>query len=252
MSLENLKLLREETGISLMKCKEALEATDNDVEAARDWLRKSGENAAAKKEGRSTGEGRVGLAVENGRAALVAVRCETDFVARGDEYAALSNGVAEDVLAGNEAAAEEKVKAGIVKLGENIQMGECEHVEGQVLGSYIHSNGRIGVVVSMQTGTEELARDVAMHVAAMAPAVVSPEDVSEEDMQKERSVQEEIVAGENKPKEVQEKILEGRMKKFTEGQALLTQSFAKDPSKTVGQLLTEQGAESVRFIRVAI
>ena len=254
-----VKELRDATGISLMKCKTALEEAQGDMEAARDILRKSGEKDAAKKSDRSTSEGLVAtkISADGTAAVMIQILCETDFVGRGDEVAALAEQLATRALEqGIDAAQAEAVtltQAAVQKIGENIRAGEMHRFTATgVIGSYIHSNKKIGVLVGLKKGTEELARDLAMQVAALNPLVVRPEDVSDAMVAKEREIQTELVAQEGKPADMQEKIVEGKMRKYRDEQSLIKQPFVKDGSKTVEQLLKEQGAEVEAFVRLSI
>jgi len=248
-----VKELRDATGISMMKCKNALVEANGDLEAARDILRKSGEKDAAKKADRETGEGGVFVTIADGKAAIVALACETDFVARGDDFqnagkelTALTLEKGADTA---KAEAEPIVQATVQKCGENIQLTDAATLEGETLGSYIHSNGKIGVAVAMTGGSEELAKDVAMQVAAMNPTVVTPDEVSEADVAKETEIQREMLAAEGKPAEMAEKILEGKIRKFREEKALVKQVFVKDGSQTVEKVLEAAGAKVEKFVR---
>jgi elongation factor Ts len=255
-----VKELRDATGISMLKCKNALEEAAGDIEKARDILRKGGEKDAAKKADRATGEGVVVAKVIDGgkKAVLVQVFCETDFVARGDDFQKLANDLADLALTkGADAAkaeAESLVQAAIQKVGENVQLGEIEIAEEPdgVIGSYMHGNQKIGVLVSLKTGAEEVAKDVAMQIAAMNPSYLLPEEVPAEEVAKEKEIQKELLAKEGKPAEMVEKIMAGKLKKFREEQSLIKQSFVKDPSKTIEQFLQEADAEIEQFLRLAI
>lgn len=252
-----VKELRDATGISMMKCKQALDEAAGDLELARDILRKGGEKDAAKKADRTTGEGVIATRVDGGNAAMVQIGCETDFVARGEDLAALSAALLELALTkGTDAAkaeAEVLVQGTIQKVGENVRLIDITVIESAgAIGSYVHSNGKIGVLVAVTGANEEIARDVAMHAAAMNPSVLSPDDVSDEAVEKERDVQAEILKNEGKPAEMVEKIMAGKLKKFREEQALTKQAFVKDGSKTVEQFVAENGGAITSFIRRSI
>lgn len=258
ISLSSIKELRESTGISMMKCKSALEEANGDIEQAREILRKQGEKDAAKKSERTTGEGRVVLKISEDKKSAVAVQilCETDFVARGDDFIKFTDDIASIALEkGAEetpAATENLIQEGIQKIGENIQLGKVESVEANVVSGYTHSNNKIGVLVALSEGSEEVGRDIAMQIAAMNPRYLNPEDVPEEEIAKEKEIASEELAKEGKPTEIVEKILEGKLRKFCDEQSLVKQAFVKDSSKTVEQYLQENGAKIEKFVRLAI
>lgn len=260
ITAELVKKLRDATGISLIKIKNALVEADGDEAKAIEILRKSGEKDAAKKSDRTTSEGVVVAKTTNGgkKAAMVSILCETDFVARNPDFQALAEQIADIALAeGAEAAkqkGEELTQQAVTKIGEAIRMGDVhiEELEDGIIGSYIHGNKKIGVLVSLKTGEEEVARDLAMQVAALNPSVVHPHEVSDELVAQEAEIQREIIIKEGKPAEMAEKILEGKLKKFREEQALIKQSFVKDSSKTVEQHLAQAKAEIKRFLRLSI
>lgn len=252
-----VKELRDATGISMMKCKQALDEAGGDIEAARDILRKSGEKDAAKKADRETGEGVIAARIDGPKAAMVQIGCETDFVARGEDMAALTASLLDLAMTQGadttKAEGEALVQATIQKVGENVRLGEIRVIETDgAIGSYIHSNGKIGVLVSVSGASEEVARDVAMHAAAMNPTVMTPDQVDSSAIEKEREVQAEILKNEGKPAEMVEKILDGKLKKFCDEQALTKQPFVKDSSKTVEQFVAEQGGQITGFVRLAV
>ena len=261
-----VKELRERTGAGMMDCKKALTEADGNIEVAIENMRKSGQAKAAKKAGRVAAQGGVVATREGNRAVLVELNCETDFVAKDAgfrEYAAKVADIAfasglEDVAQvnaqpyGNGETVEERLKAMIAKIGENMNLRRIKIASADNLGVYIHSNSLIGVLVSLTGGDAELARDVAMHICASDPQFVKPEDVSAEVIEKERSVQVELAMQSGKPKEIAEKMVEGRMRKFTGEVSLTGQAFVKDPSVTVGDLLKSKGADVVAFTRFKV
>jgi len=250
-----VKELRDATGISMIKCKQALEEAAGDPEKAREILRKQGEADAAKRSERTAGEGVVvvKISADGKKGAILQLFCETDFVAKGDAFTELAGELISEALDGKDVKneSEEKIQEGIQKNGENIKLGDVVVLEGEKVASYLHSNGKIGVLVSF-SGDEEVGKDVAMQIAAMNPAVLSPEEVKEEDVEAEAKIQKEILEKEGKPAEMIEKIMEGKLKKFREEQALIKQAFVKDSSKTVEQFLAESGAKVEKFVRLAI
>ncbi|CAG8998496.1 MAG: Elongation factor Ts [Candidatus Celerinatantimonas neptuna] len=260
-----VKELRERTGAGMMDCKKALVETDGDIELAIENMRKSGQAKAAKKAGRVAAEGAIFAKVEKGVGTLVEFNCETDFVARDKSFVALGNEIAavahdaklndiqlllDSTLASGETV--EVTRANLVaKIGENMSVRRVVTVEGDNLGYYIHG-GRIGVITVLKDGDEELAKDLAMHVAAASPQFVKPEDVPADVVEKEKAIQIEIAMNSGKPAEIAEKMVLGRMKKFTGEISLTGQPFVKDPSHTVGALLKEKNADVINFIRLEV
>lgn len=255
VSIEQVKKLRETTGVSMMACKGALEETGGDFEKAVDLLRKKGESKAADRAGRSTGQGAVVVKSQGGKTAMVQLLCETDFVARGEDFLKLGEILADKLLKG-EIKAEDRdmpeVKDAVLRLGENVQIGNMCLVEGENVGEYVHSNKKIGVLVSMKGGNKELARDVAMHIAATNPQFISPSEVSMDLIEREKGIWADQLKNEGKPAEIVEKIMLGKEKKFREENALLTQAFVKDAEKTVEQLVKGGGAEVEKFFRFGV
>ena len=259
-----VKELRERTGAGMLDCKKALVETDGDIELAIENMRKSGQAKAAKKAGRIAAEGVILTHIENGVATMMEVNCETDFVARDEGFLAFGNkiiGVAaankiNDIEALNAAELDggtvQSVRDTLVaKIGENISPRRVINVEGDNLGAYVHG-GRIGVVAILTGGDEALAKDVAMHVAAASPQFVKPTDVPAEVVEKEKEIQIDIAVQSGKPADIAEKMVAGRMKKFTGEISLTGQPFIKDPSQSVGDLLKSNGADVVNFIRFEV
>jgi elongation factor Ts len=245
--------LRNKMGVSMMACKKALVEADGDIEKAIDILRKSGAAKADKKADRATGEGAVAI---SGRAA-VSLRCETDFVARNDDFISALQDLADEANANGENAAKAKFESKktelITQLGENISFGEEKVIPGgDTVGSYLHSNRKIAGIVALTGGSEELAKDIAMHVVANSPQVIAPEDISEELVAKEKEIWAEQLKNEGKPENIIEKIMMGKEKKFREEGALLKQSFVKDPEITIEALLKKSGAEVESFVRMEV
>ncbi len=246
--------LRARTGVPMLACKEALEEAGGDEEKAIEILRKRGIAQAAKKASRDQAEGLVFMVEKPGKVALLVLKCETDFVARADTFKKVGQELAQALFDQGEAAAkalaEEKIPAAVQELGENISLGDTHVIEAPTLGTYLHSNSKIAVVVGMEGGTVEGARDAAMHATAMNPLYISPDQVTEADLAKEREIWREQLVKEGKPEAMLEKIMGGKEKKFREESALLTQPFVKDPSKTVGQYLGD--AKVKTYVRLAI
>ena len=261
-----VKELRDRTGAGMMDCKKALVAADGNMEVAIEEMRKSGAVKAAKKAGRTAAEGVIAVAREGNKAVLVEVNSETDFAAKNAEFTAFAQKAA-DVALANGCTDAESLKAQTVdgqtladaltaltaKIGEHLELRRVAFVEGDNLGVYLHSNLRIGVIASLKGGNEEVAKDVAMHVCAAKPDFVHPEDVSAEVVERERQIQIEIAMNSGKPKEIAEKMVAGRMKKFTGEVALTGQAFIRDPNITVGQMLKEHGnADVISFVRLEV
>lgn len=262
-----VKELRERTGAGMMECKKALVETDGDIEAAIEHLRKSGQAKADKKAGRTAAEGRIVVETGEGatQAAIVEVNCETDFVASDANFVAFSDAVARQVLAEQPAdvealsalpidgsSIEEARKELIAKIGENIGVRRFEVIQAAgVLGSYLHGN-RIGVVVDLEGGNADLARDIAMHIAASKPLCISEEQVDPAVLDKEREIFSAQAAESGKPADIIEKMVAGRIKKFLKENTLLGQPFVKNPDQTIEQLLKEAGARVARFVRYEV
>ncbi|WP_024851165.1 translation elongation factor Ts [Hydrogenovibrio kuenenii] len=263
-----VKELREVTGAGMMDCKKALSETDGDMEAAIEHLRKKGMAGADKKAGRTAAEGVIAIAISDDKkkAAIVEVNCETDFVAKGDEFKAfadeianivLKSGVTDPVALMDQTMANGKTidvtrRELIAKIGENMGVRRVELVEtsGQI-GQYQHGE-KIGVVVAMEGGEDSLIRDVAMHVAASKPSAISAADVDAEMLEKERNFQIEQAKSSGKPMEIIEKMIEGRMRKYLEEITLLGQAFVKDPDQTVEKLLKSNNADVKAFVRLEV
>lgn len=255
VSIEVIKKLRDATGVSMTACKSALEEANGDFENAIDVLRKKGEAKAIDRAARGTSQGAVFIKTGSSKGAMVLIGCETDFVARGDDYLTLGNTIVEKLFDGSIKAEDRdlpEIKDAGLRLGENIQLANMSLVEGDVIGDYVHSNKKIGVLVSMTGGTVELARDVAMHIAATNPAVLSPEQISPELVEREKSIWSEQLKSEGKPAEIVEKIMLGKEKKYREENALLKQAFVKNPDQTIEQLLKDAGATVKTFVRFAV
>ena len=259
-----VKELRERTGAGMLDCKKALVETDGDIELAIENMRKSGQAKAAKKAGRIAAEGVIRTKVEAGKATMLEVNCETDFVARDEGFLAFGNKLLDvafekglnDIEALNASEIEGGVASDVrdalvAKIGENISPRRVLTVEGDNLGAYVHG-GRIGVVAIVTGGEEDLAKDVAMHVAASSPQFVKPEQVPAEVVEKEKAIQIEIAMQSGKPAEIAEKMVVGRMKKFTGEISLTGQPFVKDPSVSVGELLKSNSADVVNFVRFEV
>lgn len=241
ITAEQVAKLRARTGSGILDAKNALEEAKGDEELAIDVLRKKGKAQAVKKADRIQSEGAIFIASSGTKAALVQVRCETDFVGRSEVFVKFGQDLADKLLKEGKSAfdayAAEKVPAAVLELGENISLGDTKEVSSPVLGTYVHSNRKIGVIVGLDAGTPEQASDTAMHGAAMNPQYVRPSDVSQETVLKEKEIWKEQMKNDKKPPEILEKIMLGKEKKFREENALTTQAFVKDQNITVEKML---------------
>ena len=264
MSAQLVKELRERTGLGLLECKKALKEADNDIEVAIEALRKSSGMKAAKKAGRIAADGVVTtrIAEDGSFGVLVEVNSETDFVARDENFLGFVATVADtlyqqrsaelDAITSGEI--EEARQALVQKIGENIGVRRASLVtaDSGVVGSYVHGNNRIAVLVELRGGDQDLARDVAMHVAAVNPQVVSPGDMPEALLDKEREIFTAQAQESGKPPEIIEKMIGGRIKKYLAENSLTEQAFVKDPDITVGKLVAGAGADIASFARFEV
>jgi len=251
----------------MMECKKALAASSGDMDRAIEELRKSGRARADKKAGRIAAEGTIVIASDANRAAMLEINSETDFVARDENFISFANTVAKSALHSNvqdlqafstlplDAAGtiEEARQALIVKVGENVLIRRivCSHPEAPFVSTYLHGH-RIGVIVELDTINEELAHDIAMHIAASKPLVIAPESVSKELIAKEKEIYMAQAATSGKPQEIIEKMVAGRLKKYLDEVSLLGQPFVKDPNITVGALLNKHRAKVLAFYRFEV
>jgi elongation factor Ts len=264
MSAALVKELRERTGLGLLECKKALAAAEGDIEKAIEELRKSSGMKAAKKAGRTAADGVVATRVadDGSFGVLVEVNSETDFVARDENFLAFVGKVVDaafdsrqaDVAALMSGELESAREALVQKLGENIGVRRLELLtaDAGVVGAYVHGNHRIAVLVELRGGDQDLARDVAMHVAAVSPRVVAPADMPEEVIAKEKEIYTAQAQDSGKPAEIVEKMIGGRVRKFLAENSLIEQPFVRDPEVTVGKLVAGAGAEVVAFSRFEV
>lgn len=255
-----VKELRERTGQGMMECKKALVAAGGDIEKAIDDMRASGAIKAAKKAGNIAAEGSIAVRVEGGRGLIIEVNSQTDFLALQDDFKAFVKESIDEAFEKNltEAAPliasrESAREALVAKCGENVNIRRLTAVFGETVGAYLHGH-RIGVLVVLKGGNDELAKHVAMHVAASNPAVVSPDQVSEELVAKEKEIflqlNAEKIAG--KPENIVENMIKGRITKFLAEASLVEQAFIMDPEVKVGDLVKKAGAEIVSFVRYEV
>ncbi len=266
ISASMVKELRERTGAGMMECKKALVETGGEIDAAVELLRKSGQAKADKKAGRVAADGRVVIATDGLNAAMIEINSETDFVAKDENFISFAEAVGACLLASSaadvDALASESLVDGrsveeartelITKVGENISVRRFGRIEAaDHLGSYAHG-ARIGSIVSLKGGNDELARDIAMHVAATNPVCVDESGVPSDTLERERRIFSEQAAESGKPPEIVEKMVNGRVAKFLKEITLIGQPFVKDPDTTVGKLLKTAGAEVTGFVRFEV
>lgn len=263
-----VKQLREISGAGMMDAKKALTETDGDMDAAQDWLRTKGLAKAEKKSGRTAAEGLVGVKADGGTAVAVEINSETDFVAKNDEFQSMVSSIAtvalsvDDVEALKAAEIDGKTVATVVtdavaKIGENMGVRRMAKISGDSVTSYVHNAaadgmGKIGVLVAFSGDNAGVAKQVAMHIAAVNPAALSEADMDPAVVEKEKQIQMDIARESGKPEQVIEKMIMGRMKKFIAESTLLNQSFVVNPDLTVEAAAKEAGIEITGFVRLEV
>jgi len=261
ISASQVKELREKTGLGLMDCKKALEGANGDMELAIEELRKTSGVKASKKSGRSAADGLIAIESTAQDIFMIEVNCETDFVARDDSFVAFTKETLQAFTGNPESSLEELLNNGIEdnreklvqKLGENIVVRRVAKTENSsTVGSYLHSNQKIGCIVSLDGGDESLANDIAMHAAATDPMAISPSDIPEEIVAKEREIFKAQSEESGKPAEIIEKMIEGKVSKFLAEVSLTEQDFVKDPNTKISQLLKDNNANILSFTRYEV
>jgi elongation factor Ts len=264
ITASQVKELRERTGAGMMECKKALTENNGDIEAAADWLRKTGLAKADKKASRVAAEGRIVSAQAGNKAVLVEINSETDFVAKDGNFLAFTDSVGQAALEASDIdslkatklpsgeTVEEARAAVIAKVGENVQVRRLARVDSDnTVAAYVHG-GRIGVIVELKGGNAELARGLAMHVAAMNPPYISPAHVPAEFVEREKEIALAQVKDTGKPQEILEKMISGKIAKTINEICLTGQPYVLDTNQTVEQALKAAGAEVVTFVRLAV
>ena len=258
-----VKELRERTGAGMMECKKALTENNGDIEAAADWLRKTGLAKADKKASRVAAEGRIVSAQDGGKAVLVEINSETDFVAKDANFVAFTEAVANAALGVDDVEAlkgasvdggtvEETRSALIAKVGENVQVRRMARIDSdKTVGAYVHG-GRIGVLVEVQGGDADLARGLAMHIAAMNPPYISPAHVPADFVAREKEIALAQVKDTNKPADIIEKMISGKVAKTVNELCLTGQPYVLDTNQTVEQALKAANAQVLQFVRLAV
>ena len=261
ISASQVKELREKTGLGLMDCKKALEGANGDMELAIEELRKTSGVKASKKSGRSAADGLIAIESKAQDIFMIEVNCETDFVARDDSFVAFTKETLQTFTGNPESSLEDLLNNGIEdnreklvqKLGENIVVRRVAKTENSsTVGSYLHSNQKIGCIVSLDGGDESLANDIAMHAAATDPMAISPSDIPEEIVAKEREIFKAQSEESGKPAEIIEKMIEGKVSKFLAEVSLTEQDFVKDPNTKISQLLKDNNANILSFTRYEV
>jgi elongation factor Ts len=251
ITAELVKELREATEVSVMQCKNALEEADGDMEKALIILKKKSSSIAMKKSERNAKDGIVIVKEAEGKALLLALHTETDFVAKNADFVNLANKLADLALKDGIDAMKSKsldmINEIVQKVGEKIELGRVEEVTGTILGNYIHNN-KSAVIVSLTGGTKELAKDIAMHIAAMKPAFTTRDEITDDDKKKVVEVFEKEVSESDKPEDIKKKMLDGKISTYFKEQTLMDQMFIKNPDITIETLLKNSNAKLVSFI----
>lgn len=268
MNTSLIKELRDLSGAGLMDCKKALEASNNDIDEAIDYLRKKGISKAAKKADRVAAEGLSTVVIDGNNASIVEVNCETDFVAKNEKFVNLVNKIAELIVKNDVKTMEEAMSLSTEEgtlndtivnftatIGEKIsfrRFARLSKTDSQNFGSYIHMGGRIAVLTLLEGADEETAKDVSMHAAAMRPSYVKREDVPAEEVERETLVLKEQAMNEGKPAEIAEKMVNGRINKFYKEICLEEQDFVKDSDMTVGAFVKSKNGSIVNMVRFEV
>jgi len=262
ISASQVKELREKTGLGLMDCKKALQDANGDLDLAVEELRKTSGLKASKKSSRSAADGLIGIKSADGKSFMVEINCETDFVARDDSFNLFMKEVLEIVSTNGDKSLEELLKLGIEekreklvqKLGENIVVRRVTASEDNAdsSGVYLHSNNKIGTIISLKGGTEEVAKDIAMHAAATDPMAISPSDIPKEVIEKEREIYRAQSEESGKPADIIEKMIDGKIRKFLSEVSLTEQDFVKDPSLRISDILKDKDANIIGFTRFEV
>lgn len=266
ISAAAVKSLRDKTGLPMMKCKEALQATGGDEQAAIDWLRKDNIKVQESRVGRETAFGRMGLFTDwdGGVGALIELQCESAPVAGSAEFVALANDMAKTLATGKGAATPDELLAqkaagASQTLGEQLldlnnrirevfKLARIVRIDGKTAGYVHHAGKTVGVLVEVTGGTPEAAKDICMHIAAMRPQVLAKEDINPADVEREREILSEAARNEGKPENIIAKMVEGRLRNFFAERALLEQPFVKDDKLTVGKYAQQHGLKVVRYV----
>ena len=262
ISASLVKELRERTGMGMMDCKQALVTAKGDISLAIEELRKSSGVKASKKAGRSAADGVIRVEINNSKAFMVEINCETDFVAKDESFMEFSDEVLNTLSSGDFHEVEQLMKGNlqdkreklIQKLGENIVVRRMFQSDDSAdhTGVYLHSNKKIACITSLRGGNDEAAKDIAMHIAATDPLAISPNDIPVEILEKEKEIFEAQSADSGKPKDIVVKMVEGKVKKFVSEVSLTEQDFVKDPGVKIKSLLDKNNAQVIQFERFEV
>lgn len=268
ISASLVKELREKTGAGMLDCKKALEANNGDISQSIDWLREKGISKAAKKADRIAAEGVASILIKDNKAAIVEVNSETDFVAKNEEFTSMVSTILETIIDSDVKSVEDALKldcgegtindlivAKTAKIGEKLSLRRFEVVtksDTESFGEYIHMGGKIAVLITVDGANSEVAKDVAMHAAAMRPKYVNKDDVPSDEVEKERKVLKEQAMNEGKPEEIAAKMVEGRIRKFYEEICLEEQAFVKDNDKKVREYVKANGGVVKSMVRFEV
>jgi elongation factor Ts len=256
ITTEQVKELRDKTSVSVMQCRKALEEAEGDMEKAMIILQKKGAEIADKKSDRDASDGLVIVRTDGKRALTLVMNCETDFVAKNDDFIKAANTLADIAWKDGEATAREQAPALIndvvLKIGENIKLGDISEVTGDVVGAYTHHTGKTATVVVLTGGTPEVAKDIAMHTAAMKPRFVRSSEISDADKAQVMEALKSEMESIDKPAEMKEKIMEGKIAAYFKEQTLLDQPFFKTPEKTIEQYAQGAGATVESFVTYTV
>jgi elongation factor Ts len=251
ITTEQVKELRDKTSVSVMQCRKALEEAEGDMEKALIILRKKGSEMAEKKSERNASDGRIFIKQDGGKAVVLSLYCETDFVAQNQGFIdcgeAIINTAWNDGVEKAKEVAPALINDAVLKTGENIQLGSIEEHSGSVIGSYIHFNGKTAALVVMEGGSTEVAKDVAMHITAMKPTYLKNSDIKESDREAVIDVLKKEVDESGKPEDIKAKMMEGKISGYFKEQTLLDQPFFKQPELTIEKLVSSAGGEIVSF-----
>ncbi len=255
ITTELIKELRDATGISVMQCKRALEEAEGDMKKALAILKKTSSDIALKKADRNASDGAVIIKEGSDKSVLVSLRCETDFVSRNEDFTSLLSKLGDMALTDGidkmQSGAKDMIDPIIQKTGEKIELGDAYEIVGSTIGSYNHNN-KIAVVVSLDGGSKELAKDVAMHIAAMKPEYIDRSEVTAEAQSLVTEVFQKEVANVDKPEEIKQKMLEGKIATYFKEKTLLDQPFIKNPEETIAKLLEKNKAKIKEVKRYSI
>ena len=255
VTTELVKELRDATGISVMQCKKALEEADGDMGKALAILKKTSSEIALKKADRQLNSGSVMVKSEGNKTVLVALLCETDFVSKNQDFLNLLQNLTDKTSAEGvekmKETAKETIDQIIQKTGENISLGDAYVIEGNVVGNYVHNN-KTAVVVSLEGGNTELAKDISMHIAAMKPEYITAEEIPADAKQTMQEVFSKEVESVNKPEDIKKKMLEGKISTYFKEKTLVDQAFIKNPEETIGKLLEKNNAKIKEVKRYSI